>query len=275
MQNVILGRYLPYNTVIHRLDPRFKIIAMLALLIASFQKMQWVAYGVLALFTLLLLLTAKVKLKTVFKSLKAMWFMIVVILIFNVILIKTGDVLFTIGTFPVYVNALLQTATIAVRLTLMISITTILTATTRPLDLTYGLEFYMTPLKVFHFPAHEIAMTISVALRFIPTLLEETEKIMKAQASRGVDLNGGSFKSRISGVIALIIPLFVSSFERSEELANAMEARGYNPSGKRTRYRVLKFSRLDVIGFIILTIVVAAVFILIYNPAAFGMGGLM
>jgi energy-coupling factor transport system permease protein len=133
----------------------------------------------------------------------------------------------------------------------MISVTTVLTATTKPLDLTYGLEFFMTPLKVIKFPAHEIAMTISIALRFIPTILEETQKIMKAQASRGVDLQEGSLKEKISAIISLIIPLFISAFQRSEELANAMEARGYNPSAKRTRYRTLKFTMKDVFSLLV------------------------
>lgn len=275
MKNITLGRYLPYDTWIHRLDPRFKIIAMIALLVCVFQPLPWIVNGFLALVILVLLLMSRVKISSIFKSLKAMWFMILVILIFNVILIRTGEVLFTIFDYPIYTKALLQTATIAVRLTLMISITTILTATTRPLDLTYGLEFFMTPLKVIKFPAHEIAMTISIALRFIPTLLEETEKIMKAQASRGVDLKGGTFKQKINGIIALIIPLFVSSFQRSEELANAMEARGYKPSGKRTRYRTLKFHAGDLVGLIVTTVIVALVFIAIYNPALIGIGGLV
>ena len=264
--NIALGRYVPYDTVIHRLDPRMKLLAMVALLVCVFQPVNWIVYGFLAVVVLILLLLSKVQVSSIFKSLKAMWFMILVILVFNVILLRTGDVLFTIFGYDVYTNALLQTAQIAARLTLMISVTTILTATTRPLDLTYALEFYLTPLKVVKFPAHEIAMTISIALRFIPTLLEETEKIMKAQASRGVDLKGGSLKQRVSGIIALIIPLFVSSFQRSEELANAMEARGYNPSGKRTRYRQLKFHVSDLISIILVAIAVALVFILINNP---------
>ena len=111
--------------------------------------------------------------------------------------------------------------------------------------MTYGLEWYMSPLKIIHFPAHEIAMTISIALRFIPTILEETERIIKAQKSRGVDLEEGKLKEKIGAIISLLIPLLISSFQRSEELSDAMEARGYNPSAKRTRYRVLKFKLSD------------------------------
>ena len=135
-------------------------------------------------------------------------------------------------------------------LALMLAVTTILTTTTKPLDMTYGLEWYMSPLKVIKFPAHEIAMTISIALRFIPTILEETQRIIKAQKSRGVDLEEGTLKEKINAIISLLIPLLISSFQRSEELSDAMEARGYDPSAKRTRYRILKFSLLDLFSLI-------------------------
>ena len=134
---------------------------------------------------------------------------------------------------------------------MMICITMVLTSTTKPLDLTYGLEWYMTPLKPLHFPVHIIAMMISIALRFIPTILDETQRIKKAQESRGVDFShGGPFK-RVKAVVSLIIPLFISAFERSEQLADAMEARGYDPNGKRTRYRILHFHWSDLFTFII------------------------
>jgi energy-coupling factor transport system permease protein len=152
----------------------------------------------------------------------------------------------------------------------MISLTTILTTTTKPLDLTYGLESLMSPLKRVKFPAHEIAMTISIALRFIPTLLEEADKIIKAQASRGVDLAEGKLKDKITALISLIIPLFISSFQRSEELANAMEARGYDPAGVRTRYRILALKRRDVIALIIGVLIMTASIIFSLNPISLG-----
>ena len=131
----------------------------------------------------------------------------------------------------------------------MIELTMILTSTTKPLDLTYALEWYMTPLKVIKFPAHEVAMVISIALRFIPTLLDETTRIMKAQESRGVDFKHGKFSARLKAIVSLIIPLFISAFQRSEELADSMEARGYDPSAQRTRYRILKFHWKDLFSF--------------------------
>jgi energy-coupling factor transport system permease protein len=131
----------------------------------------------------------------------------------------------------------------------MIMITTLLTATTKPLDLTLGIEDLLSPFKRFKVPAHEIAMMISIALRFIPTLIEESQRIMKAQASRGVDLNEGKLNEKIVAILSLIVPLFVSSFQRAEELADAMEARGYSPTSTRTRYKQLKVTFKDWIAF--------------------------
>lgn len=248
MNNISLGRYIPYNTIIHRLDPRTKIIAMILVLVCVFLPIGYIGFATMLLLVFTLLKVAKIKISSIYKSLKPMWFMMIFILVINMFLLKEGEVLFTIFNRPFYTKAFTQTLMIIIRLVLMISVTTILTATTKPLDLTYGLEYFMSPLKVIKFPAHEIAMTISIALRFIPTILEETQKIMKAQASRGVDLQEGKLKEKINAIISLIIPLFISAFQRSEELANAMEARGYNPSAKRTRYRILKFSGRDVVS---------------------------
>ena len=251
MNNISLGRYIPYDTIIHKLDPRTKILAMILLLVCVFLPIGYIGYAALLILVFVLLKVSKIKISSIYKSLKPMWFMMIFILIINMFLIQEGEVLFTLFNRPFYTKAFTQTLMIVIRLALMISVTTVLTATTKPLDLTYGLEFFMTPLKVIKFPAHEIAMTISIALRFIPTILEETQKIMKAQASRGVDLQEGKLKEKISAIISLIIPLFFSAFQRSEELANAMEARGYNPSAKRTRYRVLKFKAKDVLSLFI------------------------
>ena len=247
MNNITLGRYIPYDTFIHRLDPRTKIIAMIMILVAVFLPIGYIGYAVLMAILFALLKAAKIKVSSIFNSLKPMWFMMIFIFIINLFVIQTGDVLFTLFGRDFYTKAFTQTLMIIIRLALMISVTTILTATTKPLDLTYGLEYFMSPLKVIKFPAHEIAMTISIALRFIPTILEETQKIMKAQASRGVDIKDGTLKEKLAAIVSLIIPLFISAFQRSEELANAMEARGYNPSGKRTRYRVLKYKATDLV----------------------------
>ena len=176
---------------------------------------------------------------------KPMLFMLTFLLIINLLVVREGSILFTIGSFAIYSGAVSQTLYIVVRLALMIMITTILTATTKPLELTLAIEDLLKPFQVIHVPAHEIAMMISIALRFIPTLIEETQRIMKAQASRGVDMENGKLMEKVRAILSLIVPLFVSAFQRAEDLAYAMEARGYIPNRPRSRYKQLKMSGKD------------------------------
>ena len=171
--------------------------------------------------------------------------MMVFLFIMNCLVIHTGFVVITIFGLSIYSDAILQTLYIIVRLLLMIMITTCLTSTTKPLDMTLGIEDLLKPFVRIGVPAHEIAMLISIALRFIPDLIDETTRIMKAQESRGVDLKEGKMKERIMAILSLVVPLFVSAFQRAEDLANAMEARGYAPGETRTRYKVLKMTSKD------------------------------
>ncbi len=212
MKNFALGRYLPIDSAMHRFDPRAKIAAMLILMIAIFIPAGFIGYALIGAVVLLGIYLAKMKLNFIWNAMKPMFFMLGFLLIINMLVVKTGTPLITVFGFTVYSDALSQTFYIVVRLVLMITITTTLTATTKPLDLTMGLEDLMSPLKRFHVPAHEIAMMISIALRFIPTLIEETQRIIKAQASRGVDLDEGKLKEKIMAILSLIVPLFVSSF---------------------------------------------------------------
>lgn len=267
MQNITLGRYIPFNSVIHRADPRLKLFSVIMIMVMVFfrfssTEMNFIMYGILGLLILVLMLIAHIRIRSLFRQLKALWMMMIILLIINIFTFRTaGDkVWFTLFNYSFYYAPFIQTAYIFLRLVLMIALTMVLTGTTRPLDLTYALEWYMYPLKFIHFPVHEVAMTISIALRFIPTLLDETGRIMKAQESRGVDFKKGKIKERLRAIVALIIPLFISAFQRSDDLANAMEARGYNPSAKRTRYRILKWRLADTFAFI-LTLATLGVFI--------------
>ena len=267
MNNIALGKYIPGSSFIHKLDPRNKILIMILLMVAIFWDvgmLRFPLYIVISIFIYILLRISGISLKTIFKSLKPMMFMMIFLFIINMFVYQEGYVLFTIPflNFTLYLDSITQTLFIIIRLALMLAVTTILTTTTKPLDMTYGLEWYMSPLKVIRFPAHEIAMTISIALRFIPTILEETERIIKAQKSRGVDLEEGKLKEKIGAIISLLIPLLISSFQRSEELSDAMEARGYNPSAKRTRYRVLKFKISDLISSIVTILLLTSIILL-------------
>lgn len=265
MNNIALGRYIPLNSLANKMDPRAKIAVLFFLMIAIFIPAGFWGYIPIVLFILLALKVSKLKLTFALRPLKPMLWMILFLLVINVLVMKTGTVVLKIGSFAIYSDALIQTAYIIIRLTLMIILTTILTATTKPLDLTLGIEKLLKPFEVIGLPAHIIAMMISIALRFIPTLIEETQRIMNAQASRGVDLENGTLKEKIMAVLSLIVPLFVSAFERADQLANAMEARGYDPGRERTRYKTLEMKRVDYMtmtlaaGILVLNIVLARI----------------
>lgn len=267
MANISIGRYTPYDTFLHRLDPRTKLVSMILIMVMIFFSYgsTWtnlIVYGVLMVLIYILMKVAHITLKQLFRQLKLIWVMMLFLFVINIFTVKEplelfGSVSFTIPglNWTIYYSAFINTFYIFVRLALMLSLTLILTSSTKPMDLTYALEWLLHPLKWIKVPIHVFAMTISLALRFIPTLLDETERIMKAQASRGVDFQDGKFKEKIRAIISLIIPLIASSLGRSIDLANAMIARGYDPDKKRTRYRLLKFHKGDLFSFITIIIV--------------------
>ena len=268
MNNSILGRYAPYNTFVHKMDARIKFFCLIALMVPIFltypnYSMTFVMNGFVLIFTLCVLLISKGSILALLKSLKSLWFMVIFVLIIYILIPRTTDPstlheAFHINSFVVYWESILDAAKVVVRLVSMISIMMVFSATTKPLEMTDALEWYMTPLKVIGIPTHEMAMILSIALRFIPTILEDTQRVMNAQASRGVDFKHGNPATKVKAIISLIVPLFVSAFIRSEELADAMECRGYDPRAKRTKYRVSKFTWRDLVGFV----VVGAIFAL-------------
>ncbi len=269
MNSIAFGRYTPYETFTHHLDARNKILLVILLVVGIFfQFTVWsttIAMSILYLILFILFMViSRVSFLQLLNSLKGMWLLIIFMFAIYIFIPNsnyTGPIAFNIG-FDVYWQAFYQAGYIILRLILMVAIMMILTSTTKPMDLTYAFEWYMTPLKLVRFPVHAVAMTLSIALRFIPTLLEETDRIMKAQASRGVDFNHGRLMKRFKAIISLIIPLFVSAIDRSEELSNAMEARGYDPRAKRTRYRLLRFSWRDLIAFLLVGSIFAGIIVL-------------
>jgi energy-coupling factor transport system permease protein len=270
MASITLGRYMPYDSLMHRLDPRIKLFAMISLMVSIFLRFGSV-WTDLALYALIFILIAiimrmtKIKFSQLYRQLKPLWFMLLFLFVINLLLPNTQEIsgYLDLWGIKIYYAALLQTFYIVFRLVLMIALTLVITASTRPLDLTYAIEWYLSPLKVIRFPSHEVAMTMSIALRFIPTLLEETYRIMKAQASRGVDFMHGKLKEKLRAMVSLIVPLFISAFQRSEELANAMEARGYDPSAKRTRYRELTWHHRDTFALLFM-LVYLGLFVALY-----------
>ena len=268
----IFGKYTTYNTIIHRIDPRIKMFALIAFMVACFLPYGnnfaniFFVLGCLTLIIFILMLIARVSIKDFFKSLKMIWFMAIFLLIINVFIPGGGDkstlhimVKFSNG-YTLYWEGVLNTLMVLLRLIMMIALTMILTSTTSPMDITYALEWYLYPLKIIKFPTQVVAMTISLALRFIPTLLEKANTIMKAQKSRGVDYNRGFLSKKVKSITTLIVPLLVSCFTISDDLTLAMDARGYDPYAKRTSYHVLKFTWVDLFG-IISTLLILALFI--------------
>lgn len=270
MASITLGRYMPYNSLMHRLDPRIKLFAMIVFMVSIFLRfgsvwtdLSFYAFIFLVIYSIMRI--TKIKFGQLYRQLKPLWLMVLFLLVINLLLPNTQEVIgfLNLWGIKIYYASLLQTFYIVFRLVLMIALTLVITASTRPLDLTYAIEWYLSPLKVVRFPSHEVAMTMSIALRFIPTLLEETYRIMKAQASRGVDFIHGKLTEKLRAMVSLIVPLFISAFQRSEELANAMEARGYDPSSKRTRYRELNWHHRDTMALLWL-ILYLGVFVALY-----------
>ena len=273
MSSMTFGRYSFRDTFVHHLDARNKIFLMILCMVAIFfQFKMWSTAlflsGLYFVALIILMIISKVNILQLFKSLAGMWLFIIILMAIYIFIPNNNyylPVAFKIGSLQVKWDAFCQSGYIVLRLIMMISLTMVLTSTTKPMDMTYAFEWFLSPLKLIkpaRFVAHEIAMTLSIALRFIPTLLEETERIMKAQSSRGVDFNHGGLFKRFGAVIALIIPLFVSALERSEELANAMIVRGYDPRANRTRYRLLRFSWRDIIAFLLVAAGFAGVIVL-------------
>ena len=255
-----LGKYVNNNTFIHKLDPRGKFIMLIVLMIVVFlinpsinnyNIVGWGGYGLFLFILLVLYKIAKLKFKMIFNSLKPMWFMLIFLFIVNIFVYKDGILLLPKWwIFEIHLDAILQTLKIFLRLLLLIMLSTLFTATTKPLDITIAIDDLFAWLKVFKVNVSILSMTISLALRFIPSILDETYKIMKAQSSRGVDFKNGKLKEKIVAITSLIIPLFISAISRSDELANALTARNYNPLATRSKYRKLKWQVRDTFSII-------------------------
>ncbi|MCF6094830.1 energy-coupling factor transporter transmembrane protein EcfT [Microaerobacter geothermalis] len=259
--HIIIGQYIPGNSIIHRLDPRAKLLFVFAFVFVIFLANNWITYGILIGFTLLSVLLTSVPLSYILKGLKPIWWLIIFTILLYLLTTKEGELLWKWGWFSVYEQGLVQAVFISLRLLLLVIAASLLTFTTSPIDVTDGLESLLSPFKKIGLPAHELALMMSIALRFIPTIMEETEKIMKAQMARGAEFTTGSFGKRIKSFVPLLIPLFISAFRRAEELAMAMEARGYRGGEGRTRYRKLTYHKRDIgLIFVFLGIVTSLFF---------------
>ena len=245
MINITLGQFYPGDSLIHRLDPRTKILLTVAMIVAVFLVRGFLGYAALFLYIAWAAREARVSLKVMAKGVKPLLFIIALTFVLNVFFATGEDVLFRWKFITITGQGLRMAVYMALRLILLVLGTQLLTLTTSPIALTDGLERLFRPLARFGFPAHELAMMMSIALRFIPTLLEEADKIMKAQKARGADFESGSLIQRARAMLPLLVPLFVSAFRRADELALAMEARCYRGGEHRTRMKVLRFAAID------------------------------
>lgn len=245
MEKMIFGRYIPGDSFIHKLDPRSKLIFVFLFIGIIFLANNVVSYALILLFTLITIFFSKIRLYFLINGLKPILLLVIFTFLLHIFFTKEGDLLLKWQFIEVYEEGLKQGIFISVRFLVLVMITSILTLTTSPISITDGMEVLLNPFKRFKLPVHELALMMSISLRFIPTLMDETDKILKAQMARGSDISSGPVRERIKAVVPLLIPLFVSAFKRAEDLAVAMEVRGYRGGEGRTRYRQLKWGWRD------------------------------
>ena len=261
LRNITIGQYIPKESIIHQLDPRVKIMNTLILIIFVFLIDNFIGFFILGFFLFFSIHISKVNPKYVLKGIKPLIFIIVLTLLIHFFTTE-GKILFQYGFLKITQEGILKGFFIATRLLLLVIATSWLTLTTSPISLTDGIERLLSIFKFAGIPAHEIAMMMTIALRFIPTLMEETEKIVKAQMARGADFESGNIINRIKNVLPIIIPLFINAFHRADELAIAMEARCYRGGEGRTHYRTLSITRRDIIFvFVAMTVQMIALLI--------------
>jgi energy-coupling factor transport system permease protein len=257
MEKMIFGRYVPANSILHSMDPRSKLLFIFGFICVVFLANNLVTYAILGAFTLTALIFSNLPIRFIIGGLKPILWLILFTFFLHVFFTKEGAVLLDAGFLKIHEEGLRQGIFISLRFFYLILITSLLTLTTSPITITDGLETLLNPLRKVKFPVHELALMMSISLRFIPTLMEETDKIMKAQIARGAEFSSGPIKERIKAIIPLLIPLFVSAFKRAEDLATAMEARGYQGGEGRTKYRLLSWHKKDTGALVVLGILTA------------------
>ncbi len=259
LKDITLGQYFPGNTIVHRLDPRTKLILVVVYIVALFQAKGWVSYAAVTLATVLCMILSHIRPKNIFKGLKPMLFIIVLTALLNIFYTEGREI---IPGWHMTWEGLARSVQMILRIVLLITGTFLLTYTTSPIALTDGLEMLLSPLKKIKVPVHEMTLMMSMALRFIPTLIEETDKIMSAQKARGADFETGRLIDRAKALLPILVPLFVSAFRRADELAVAMESRCYHGGEGRTRMKTLRFASRDWIALLLGALFLAGMFVM-------------
>ncbi|MCI8620043.1 MAG: energy-coupling factor transporter transmembrane protein EcfT [Oscillospiraceae bacterium] len=262
LKDITLGQYFPGTSIIHRLDPRTKLLSLILYIVALFTAKGWIAYGLMLVFLVTVIAVSTIRPKAIFRGLKPIVIIVVFTAVLNLFLTDGETVLASFWWFTITKEGLIQAIYMVSRIIMLIVGTFLLTYTTSPIALTDGLESLLNPLKTLHFPVHEMSMMMCIALRFIPTLIEETDKIMAAQKARGADFSSGSLIQRAKALVPILVPLFISAFRRADELATAMECRCYQGGEGRTKLKILKFAARDYIALAIGAGLVAAMILL-------------
>lgn len=256
----ILGRYLPGDSLIHRLDPRVKLLAMCLLLAVVFFANNIASYLVMLIFIGIIIRLSQLSIRLFVNGLKPMIFIIFFTVFLQLFFTKTGSVIWSWGILTLTSEGVMNAVFIFMRFVIIIFVSTVVTLTTPPLAITDAIESLLSPLKN-KLPVHELALMLSISLRFVPTLIEETDKIMDAQRARGVDFSSGSVFTRVRAIVPILIPLFISAFNRAYDLATAMEARGYRGGDQRTKYRILQWQKRDSVALVMICLVMVLVFV--------------
>ncbi|MCC8136330.1 MAG: energy-coupling factor transporter transmembrane protein EcfT [Ruminococcus sp.] len=259
LKDITIGQFFPGESIIHRLDPRFKIIFTLLFIIMLFTGDSVWCLALGAVYTVMAIALSRIPFKMFAKSIKPLMPFLVITALLNLLFVRTGDTLFHWHFIKITTEGLNISVFMIIRIVLLVAGSSLLTYTTSPITLTDAIERLLSPLKKLRFPVHELAMMMSIALRFIPTLIEETDKIMSAQKARGAELDSGTIVARAKNLVSIMIPLFISAFRRADELATAMECRCYNGGSGRTKLRQMKSSSMDYIALGVTVLFLAAV----------------
>ncbi len=259
LKDITLGQYFPGDTLVHRLDPRTKLVMTVLYIVVLFVARGPISYLAVFLFLAISISVSRIRLKTILSGLKPILILILITAVLNLLYNRGETVLLRFWRITITLEGVFTALTMAMRIVMLIAGTLLLTYTTSPLQLTDGLEKLLNPLKKIRVPVHELSMMMSIALRFIPTLIEETDKIMSAQRARGADFESGGLIAKAKAMLPLLIPLFVSAFRRADELATAMESRCYHGGEGRTRMKQLRMERRDWIALAVGALLLAAV----------------
>ena len=262
LKDITLGQYFPGNSVIHRLDPRTKLLALVVYIVLLFVASGAASYGLLFLILASCIAISKIPVKAFVRGLKPLVFILMFTAILNLLFTQGDHVIVSFWGITITWEGVVRSVYMLSRILMLIACTFLLTYTTSPIALTDGLESLLNPLKMIKVPVHELSMMMCIALRFIPTLIEETDKIMSAQKARGADFETGKLKDRVKALVPILVPLFISAFRRADELATAMECRCYHGGQGRTKMKLLRYKRRDLQTFALLALLIAGIIVL-------------